>query len=89
MDDETARAIFKRTKARAAISKRGNIHVLRHSFATHLLEAGVNLRTIQILMGHASISSTSIYLHLTRKALASTPSPLDLIDLPAAAYPDY
>ena len=49
--------------------------------AARILEADVDLRTIQILMGHASISSTAHYLHLTRKTLANTRSPLDLLDL--------
>jgi integrase/recombinase XerD len=78
---ETARRIFERAKCKAGIAKGGNIHVLRHSFATHLLEAGVDLRTIQILLGHSSIRSTVWYLHLTRKTLDATQSPLDLLDL--------
>jgi integrase/recombinase XerD len=81
MTADTARAIFKQAKARAKIQKKGSIHVLRHCFGTHLLEAGVDLRTIQILMGHASIRSTVWYLHLTRKTLDKTQNPLDLLDL--------
>jgi len=80
----TAEAVFKEAKNRAAIPKSGGIHLLRHSFATHLLEAGVDLRAIQMLLGHSSIVSTSRYLQLTRKTLDSIPSPLDLLDLPEA-----
>ena len=80
-NDDKAREIFNRAKAKAGIRKDGSIHLLRHCFATHLLEAGVDLRTIQILMGHASINSTVWYLHLTRKKLDATQNPLDLLDL--------
>lgn len=79
--DDKAREVFNQAKAKAGIRKGGSIHVLRHCFATHLLEAGVDLRTIQILMGHSSITSTVWYLHLTRKTLDRTHSPLDLLDL--------
>jgi site-specific recombinase XerD len=81
LSDETARALFRQAKTKAGILKGGSIHVLRHCFATHLLEAHVDLRTIQILMGHASITSTAYYLHLTRKTLDRTQNPLDLLDL--------
>jgi integrase/recombinase XerD len=77
----TARRIFTKTKHQAGIAKAGSVHVLRHSFATHLLEAGALVRTIQLLMGHSSIRSTVWYLHLTRKTLDATQSPLDLLDL--------
>jgi site-specific recombinase XerD len=76
--------MFNQARARAGILKRGSIHVLRHSFATHFLEAHVDLRTIQLLMGHASLTSTAYYLHLTRKTLGQTPHPLDLLNLPPA-----
>lgn len=73
--------MFRKAKARAAITKKGGFHMLRHSFATHLLENGTDLRTIQSLMGHSVIRSTMVYLQLTRKIFDSTPSPLDLLKI--------
>lgn len=78
----TAQTIYYNAKERAGITKKGGIHTLRHCFATHLLEAGVDLRTIQSLMGHASIMTTMGYLRVTRKKLSETKSPLDLIETP-------
>lgn len=79
----TAGKVYRTAKEKAGITKRGGIHTLRHCFATHLLEAGVDVRTIQLLMGHNSIRTTIHYVHLTAKTLAGTPSPLDLLAPPA------
>ena len=76
----TAQTMYYTAKKRAGITKEGGIHTLRHCFATHLLEAGVDLRTIQSLMGHTSIITTMGYLRVTSKKLAATKSPLDLIE---------
>jgi len=78
----TAQTLYYSAKERAGITKKGGIHTLRHCFATHLLEAGVDLRTIQSLMGHASIITTMGYLRVTSKKLAATKSPLDLLETP-------
>lgn len=82
IDRNTAYRVFVQAKARVGIKKSGGIHMLRHSFATHLLEAGVDVRTIQLLMGHKSILMTMRYLQVTHKKLGSTQSPLDLLDIP-------
>jgi integrase/recombinase XerD len=59
---------FRAAKRQAAIAKRGvSIHTLRHSYATHILEAGVNLRVIQKNLGHSSLETTMVYLHLSAK----------------------
>ena len=80
ISDATVQKIFYAAKKRAAIVKQCGIHGLRHAFATHLLEAGVDVHTIQRLMGHGHISSTLRYFHLARKHLAGTTSPLELLD---------
>lgn len=65
-------------KERAGITKRATLHTLRHSFATHLLESGCDLHHVQLLLGHKSPQTTTIYLHVSRKDLIKIVSPLDI-----------
>jgi integrase/recombinase XerD len=74
--------IVKHAAAKARVTKMVHPHTLRHCFGTHLLEAGVDLRTIQLLMGHRSLRTTAIYLHVASNSLLATPSPLDLLGNP-------
>lgn len=67
--------------SRAGIGKRVSPHTLRHSFATHMLEAGADLRTIQVLLGHAKLADTAVYLHLSRRHLQAVASPLEAIEV--------
>lgn len=75
----TAQRIYYRAKKAAGVAKQGGIHGLRHAFATHLLEAGVDIHTIQRLLGHSDLSTTARYFHLQKSQLAATPSPLELL----------
>jgi len=82
------RMIYEKARKKAGIKMGIGIHTLRHSFATHLLEAGHDIRKIQVLMGHARLSTTIIYLHVSRETLSKVPSPLDLIDIKTCSKED-
>ncbi len=77
---ETVRSIYEKARKNAGVKKGEGLHTLRHSFATHLLEAGYDIRKIQVLMGHTRLSTTMIYLHVSCETMSKVPSPLDLID---------
>ncbi len=73
------RQIFVEAKERAGITKPASPHTLRHSFATHLIEAGTSLHHVQLLLGHRSPTTTTVYLHVSKMNLAQVTSPLDSI----------
>ena len=77
LSERSAQKIFKQAAAKAGISKSVTFHTLRHSFATHLLEDGVDIRYIQELLGHGSIETTERYTHVTQKGIERIKSPLD------------
>jgi site-specific recombinase XerD len=74
--------VFYKAKKLARLTHGHGIHTLRHSFASHLVEAGVDLPTLQRLLGHTSLVTTATYLHVTEKRLSGVASPLDLLQLP-------
>ena len=73
--------ILKVAVLKAGIQKNVTVHTLRHSFATHLLENGTNLRYIQSLLGHSNSKTTEVYTHVTTKGMDQLKSPLDLLDI--------
>lgn len=80
IDLKMAQRMYCAARDRAGLGSRGGIHTLRHCFATHLLESGVDIHTIQRLLGHGHLSTTMRYFHLAHHKLTGTTSPLELLD---------
>jgi site-specific recombinase XerD len=80
--------LLKRACRRAGITKRVSMHTLRHSFATHLLEAGTNLRVIQQMLGHEKIQTTCLYTHISLEELRAAPSTMELLQDDASQEDD-
>lgn len=79
MSKSLALHLYGRAVCAAGVKRKGGLHVLRHSFATHLLEAGVEITVVQRLLGHTSLATTARYLHVTHARLQRLQAPLDLI----------
>lgn len=77
LSTSSIRQIFCKAAKRARITKPASVHTLRHSFATHLIEGGTSLRHVQLLLGHRSPMTTTVYLHVSRLSLSQVSSPLD------------
>jgi site-specific recombinase XerD len=84
VDITVAQKVFMMAKLRTRITKRCGIHGLRHAFATHLIESGADVPTVQHLLGHRSVSTTMRYFHLSQARLATLRSPFDSLDTPRA-----
>lgn len=82
LSTRSVQLVLDKALEQAGIKKPATVHTLRHSFATHLLEAGTDLYHIQQLLGHKSPTTTAIYLHLSRKEVGKLTSPIDLLEGP-------
>jgi integrase/recombinase XerD len=87
MSKKMGQVIYYRAVRKSGVRRKGGIHVLRHSFATQLIESGVELTLVQRWLGHSSLLTTARYLHVTSARLETAQSPLDLIDLSRLSQP--
>lgn len=78
--ERTVQKVFEQARNTSGIQKKVSIHVLRHSFATHLLEGGIDIRFIQELLGHQSVQTTERYTHVSVKDIRKIKSPLDQLE---------
>jgi integrase/recombinase XerD len=82
---DSARLVFRQVLAASGITKKVTPHVLRHCFATHLLETGKDINFVKIVLGHGSLRATEVYAHVSLQHISRTTSPLDLLGTPSAA----